>query len=456
MAELNLGTSMSADDYLELVTAVNKRRNKSNAMLRGLGAIAGVTPTMRSDSGFDTSLRAYSKAKDEEILGKIMGFAADHNFPSENDYRDWYSEQGFPEKMYEKSAAEYRKRAGETGRVERLGISKAVESRAVQTQGDVRDVSSAGMSLANRYVGRWRGQSREIQQGILAEIQRDIDDSDVPQRLHSAVLEAVKKNLEQGGTMGAAYEKKIEMERAVRTETAKDMTKSMSVVAANAARDDITAIKEGADYDTVVQARIGTDESAGWEKENLEMYHSMMLESGLKPSAPTSAMKSQIERRGLVAPVSEKSFSEMAPEDQAKTRQNYLSLTQLVKSGQRQNVLLQGLTEGPMAKSTYDQINMIVDIEDPQFFQRVFEAANSYEVYAKFRDILADQKINPKNYNYIDDNGQTQLMTPEMIEEEFMRRAVRDSGWEPDHIYSLIRPEKFGIGVKYSRYRLGG
>jgi len=44
MAELNLGTSMSADDYLELVTAVNKRRNKSNAMLRGLGAIAGVTP----------------------------------------------------------------------------------------------------------------------------------------------------------------------------------------------------------------------------------------------------------------------------------------------------------------------------------------------------------------------------------------------------------------------------
>ena len=96
MAELNLGTSLSADDYLELVTAVNRRRNKSNAMLRGLGALTGVTPTMRTSSGFDTSLRAYSKAKDEEILGKIIGYAADHDFLDadgmfdENMFRDWF------------------------------------------------------------------------------------------------------------------------------------------------------------------------------------------------------------------------------------------------------------------------------------------------------------------------------------------------------------------------------
>ena len=93
MAELNLGTSLSADDYLELVSTVNRRRNRSNARLRGLGALAGVTPTMRTSSGFDTSLRAYSKAKDEEILGKIMGHAADFHFPSENHYSDWYSDQ---------------------------------------------------------------------------------------------------------------------------------------------------------------------------------------------------------------------------------------------------------------------------------------------------------------------------------------------------------------------------
>ena len=76
MAEFNLGTSLSADDYLDLVTAVNRRRNKSNAMLRGLGALTGVSPTMRTSSGFDTSLRAYSKAKDEEILSSIIGYAA--------------------------------------------------------------------------------------------------------------------------------------------------------------------------------------------------------------------------------------------------------------------------------------------------------------------------------------------------------------------------------------------
>ena len=112
MSELRLPKSLSADDYLDLVTTVNRRRNRSNARLRGLGAIAGVTPRARADSGFDSSLRSYSKAKDEEIIGKIMGHAADFNFPSENDYRDWYSDRGFPEKMYEKAVAEYRRRAG--------------------------------------------------------------------------------------------------------------------------------------------------------------------------------------------------------------------------------------------------------------------------------------------------------------------------------------------------------
>ena len=93
-----------------------------------------------------------------------------------------------------------------------------------------------------------------------------------------------------------------------------------------------------------------------------------------------------------------------------------------------------------MAKNTYDQINMIYEIEDPQFFQRVFEVANPYELYAKFKEMT--EGLKPDRVKE--------------IEEEFIRRASQKSGWEPDHIYSLIRPEKFGVGAKYSRYRFGG
>ena len=148
MAEFNLGTSLSADDYLDLVTAVNRRRNKSNAMLRGLGASTGTTPTMRTSSGFDTSLRAYSKAKDEEILSSIIGYAADHDFLDadgmfdENMFRDWFAEQGLPDKMYEKSAAEFRKRAGrfESG----LAAAHQVKMRAGLYEKQQLDIKASG------------------------------------------------------------------------------------------------------------------------------------------------------------------------------------------------------------------------------------------------------------------------------------------------------------------------
>ena len=410
MAELNLGTSLSADDYLDLVTAVNRRRNKSNAMLRGLGALTGVTPTMRSSSGFDTSLRAYSKAKDEEILGKIMGHAADFHFPSENHYRDWYTDKGFPEKMYEASVAEYRKRAGRR--------ESALASQAAQATAEYQ---------------------QKIRPGQLTRQEQEIDKAE-----------------------------------------AAEMTRSMSIVAANAARDDIKAIRAGADYDTVVRDRL--EESYGWEKANKDYYSSIMAESGLKPGAAvqvydteagelrfmrpteiakrneeapgtilppgerpadvtdTSEMKALKERRKLMTPVSDAPFNEMTEEQQAETRKNYLTLTQLVRSGQRQNVLLQNLTQGQIAKNTYDQIKMIIDIEDPEFFQRAFGVANEYEMYHAFK--VATEKMKPEQ--------------KELEEKKFVRTAVQRSGWDADHIYSIIRPDRFGLGVKYERYRVGG
>ena len=382
MAELNLGTSLSADDYLDLVTAVNRRRNKSNAMLRGLGALTGVTPTMRTSSGFDTSLRAYSKAKDEEILSSIIGYAADHDFLDadgmfdENMFRDWFAEQGLPDKMYEKSAAEFRKRAGRFESVLSATQAKAAAAHA-----------------------------RKMEPG--------------KETLQGQQIEAGKRT--------AAEAKK------------KDIASAMSIVSQGAARDDIEAIVAGADYDAVIQDRL--KESDGWDKAALELYHSMMAESGLKPDAATGAMKALKEKMGIISPVEKIAFKEMNEEQQAQTRENYLTLTQLIKSDQKQNILLQNLTGGPLAKRTYDGIEDIIKIEDPQFFQRTFEVPNAYELFARFKDKTKDMSAAKKK----------------VAEEEFVRKAVNLSGWDPDHIYSLIRPDLYEMGgPKYKRYRIGG
>ena len=395
MAELNLGTSLSADDYLELVTTVNRRRNRSNARLRGLGALAGVTPTMRTSSGFDTSLRAYSKARDEEILGKIMGYAADHEFPSENDYRDWYSEQGFPEKMYEASIAEYRKRAGRR--------ESALASQAAQATADYQ---------------------KKIRPGQITKQEQEI----------------------------AKEEKRLKDEH---------LDEGMIALVKRASEDDIADIQNSDDpasaYNEIVRRRM-RELSPGWEKPHADFYKQLMEISGLKPTevTPTGAMKALKEKMGIISPVEKIAFKEMNEEQQAQTRENYLTLTQLIKSDQKQNVLLQTLTEGPLAKRLYEEIENTIKIEDPQFFQRTFGVANAYELYAEFKAALADRKKNPEKYFIIDEDDNKQLMTPEMMEEEFVIKGVRRTGWNPDHIYSLIKPNLYETGVKYKRYRIGG
>lgn len=415
MAELNLGTSLSADDYLDLVTAVNRRRNKSNAMLRGLGALTGVTPTMRSSSGFDTSLRAYSKAKDEEILGKIMGFAADFDFPSENHYRVWYTDKGFPEKMYEASVAEYRKRAGRR--------ESALASQAAQATAEYQE---------------------KIRPGQITRQQQEIDKAE-----------------------------------------AAEMTRSMSIVAANAARDDIRAIRAGADYDTVVRDRL--EESYGWEKANKDYYSSIMAESGLKPGAavqvydteagqlrfmrpseiakrneeapgtilppgekpadvsPTNAMKTQMEYRSLlrVSKDTGLTFAQMSEEQQTEAKQNYLSLTHLIKQGQRQNVLLQQITGAPLMKAVKDDITMLVQIEDPEFFQRVFGVPNQYALKRGFEKDSAEIA---EKFKGAGKKGLVLEAAMDNFIAEWIQEAVNSSGWDEDHIRTMIFPERYAVG----------
>jgi len=411
MAEYNVGRPLTADEILRISSAMNAYTNEQNAMLRGVSALTGVTAgTLSSGAGFDTSLRSFSKANDEEIVGTIMSNAANQDFANRRELKTWFDENNYPPYMWEKVAAEWRKTMGRK--------ESALASEAAQATAKYQE---------------------DIRPGQLTLQQEELDKAKVAK-----------------------------------------MTRSMSIVAANAARDDIRAIRAGADYDTVVRDRL--EESYGWEKANKDYYSSIMAESGLKPGAAvqvydteagelrfmrpteiaaineetpgtilppgekpadvtdTSEMKALKERRKLVIPVSDAPFNEMTEEQQAETRKNYLTLTQLVRSGQRQNVLLQNLTQGQIAKNTYDQIKMIVDIEDPEFFQRTFGVANEYEMYHAFK--VATEGMKPEQ--------------KELEEKKFVRRAVQRSGWDADHIYSIIRPDRFGLGVKYERFRVGG
>jgi len=403
MAELNLGTSLSADDYLDLVTAVNRRRNKSNAMLRGLGALTGTTPTMRTSSGFDTSLRAYSKAKDEEILSSIIGYAADHDFLDadgmfdENMFRDWFAEQGLPDKMYEKSAAEFRKRAGRFESV----LSATREAKKFKRTESEAEVKSSSEDLARKASESAAGY---IDEGISKE-------------------EAIKKAISETVPSGGSRLLDVKMVRE-RVDALRKTPGSATEV-----------------YDTRVdQKRLMTQ--AQIREANKENPGTILPASAAPTEVTdTGAMKALKEKMGIISPVEKIAFKEMNEEQQAQTRENYLTLTQLIKSDQKQNILLQNLTGGPLAKRTYDGIEDIIKIEDPQFFQRTFEVPNAYELFARFKDKTKDMSAAEKK----------------VAEEEFVRKAVNLSGWDPDHIYSLIRPDLYEMGgPKYKRYRIGG
>jgi hypothetical protein len=443
MAELNLGTSLSADEYLELVTSVNRRRNKSNARLRGLGALAGVSPTMRTSSGFDTSLRAYSKAKDEEILSSIIGYAADHDFLDadgmfdENMFRDWFAEQGLPDKMYEKSAAEFRKRAGrfESG----LAAAHQVKMRPGLFKKQQLDIKASDTEADKKRNEKYSERlADEIAMNAYDYVDQDMD----PETALETALEQARGRFKKGEIAGGADSPWA------RSAYVQAREKFNKLVASKETPVQVYDTRKGQlEFMTPTEIEAINKDAP-----------STILPPGERPAdvGDTTDLRALKEKRGIISPVAMVPFNEMNEEEQALTRENYLTVTQLIKSDQKQNVLLQNLTAGPLAKRTYDGVQDIIKIEDPQFFQRNFEVPNAYELYADFKSAIEDRKENPKDYFITDEYGQKQLMTPEMMEEEFVRKGVQRTGWDPDHIYSLIRPDLYEMGAKkYKRYRLG-
>ena len=220
----NVGTPMSADDYLRAVRWMNKEETSGNMLLRGLGSVMNVSVGDLTSPGLDTALRRYSTDNDEEITGKIIYGMADKDFKTEKEYVREYKRRNYPPLFMEKALAEWRRTKGREE-------SSAAEVRAVRDQ--------------------------EIQEEELTQKKRLWD-----------------FNVES-------------KELSIKDTKAKSTAKAMIAVAKRAADIDIQAIREGKDYYEVVRDRI-EDDSYGWEKEHSDYYKSLMDMSGLEPKATST------------------------------------------------------------------------------------------------------------------------------------------------------------------------
>jgi len=226
----SVGTRLSADEYLKIISFMNKREMDDNRMIRGLGTLTGVSTTDLPSSGLETTLRRYSTANDEEITGKIIYGMADKDFKTEKEYVREYKRRNYPPLFMEKTLAEWRR-----------------------TMGRKESAASAG------YAKDTAAQARKMEPGIYT-------------RQQQAITKEEQRIIDE------------------------DMVKSMSIVALNAARDDIKAIRKGAKYYATVQDRI-VKETDGWTKTNLDYYKSLMDESGLEPSKDKTTTKAVYDTR---------------------------------------------------------------------------------------------------------------------------------------------------------------
>jgi hypothetical protein len=112
-ALFNVGGTISAQDWLEITSAVNRLRNEKNSLLKGVGSIVGVNASSIPDSGFDTSFRRFSTANDEEIANTIMSNASGIDFKDEKAFKNWYDRKNYPPTLWPKVVDQWYKTMGE-------------------------------------------------------------------------------------------------------------------------------------------------------------------------------------------------------------------------------------------------------------------------------------------------------------------------------------------------------
>ena len=127
----------------------------------------------------------------------------------------WANEQGewYRIDLRKQHAAEVQRSAKETSRLarEERDIQTFEASQLKEEEKDA--VQSAANALSNKYAGRFRNQGADIQQRLIADMQREIDDSELPSELKGAVLTETLKIMKAAyGDYGAVQKTILEAE----------------------------------------------------------------------------------------------------------------------------------------------------------------------------------------------------------------------------------------------------
>jgi hypothetical protein len=130
----NVGSRLSASDYLQLISFMNKREMDDNRLIRGLGTLTGVSTSDLPSSGLETTLRRYSTANDEEITAKIIYGMADKDFKTEKEYVREYKRRNYPPMFLEKALAEWRRTKGREESAATAAHARKMEPGAYTSQ----------------------------------------------------------------------------------------------------------------------------------------------------------------------------------------------------------------------------------------------------------------------------------------------------------------------------------
>ena len=432
MAQYNVGTPLSAEDYLKIITFMNKREMDDNRLIRGLGTLTGVSTTDLPSSGLDTALRRYSTANDEEIVGTIMSNAANQDFANRSELKAWFDENNYPPFMWEKVAAEWRKTMGRK--------ESALASQAAQATAEHQKKMRPGL---------YKKQQLEITAAEKEAIKKKDTKyaDDVASQIAMNAYDYVKQGMDSETALETAIDEQRSKWKKGNISGGPDSPFARSAYID--ARGKFEKLVKGETPVQVYDTRKGQLEwMTPTEMEAINKdAPSTILPPGEKPAdvTPTSAMKTQMEYRSLlrVGKDTGLTFAQMDEDQQTEAKQNYLSLTHLIKQGQRQNVLLQQITGAPLMKAVKDDITMLVQIEDPEFFQRVFGVSNQYALKRGFEKDVAETE---RGFKDAGKKGRGLEAAMDNFIAEWIQEAVNSSGWDEDHIRTMIFPERYAVG----------
>ena len=433
MAQYNVGTPLSAEDYLKIITFMNKREMDDNRLIRGLGTLTGVSTTDLPSSGLDTALRRYSTANDEEIVGTIMSNAANQDFANRSELKAWFDENNYPPFMWEKVAAEWRKTMGRK--------ESALASQAAQATAEHQKKMRPGL---------YKKQQLEITAAEKEAIKKK--DTKYADDVASQIAMNAYDYVQQGMDPETALETAIDEQRSKwkRGGISGGPDSPFARSAYIDARGKFDKLVKGGEAPVqVYDTREGElrfmppTEIAAINEET----PGTILPPGEKPTAVTLTGAEKTQRsytqRLKMGKDTGLTFAQMDEGQQEQATRDYRSLSQLIRQGQRQNVLLQNLTEKPLLKDLKDQITRLVQIEDPKFFERVFGVRDEHALKRGFEKDLADTETGFKD---VGKRGKDLEAAMDNFIAEWIQEAVNSSGWDEQHIRTMIFPERYGVG----------